>query len=174
MSHHRVREYRWFEGRPERNTEIAAEFIRLKVNVVLTNATAVPTLKQATAKCSGGDDGCVAKSAVAGTSSSRYASPNYWPDPKTGIGYQVQVEIPEHRMNSLEEVKNLPIARRPGRQIDLRNVASVTDGTALGEYDRYNMQRMLTLSANISGEDLGRAAAQVQQAISDAGKPTIG
>ena len=32
-------EYRWFEGRPERNTEIAAEFIRLKVDVILTNAT---------------------------------------------------------------------------------------------------------------------------------------
>jgi uncharacterized membrane protein len=97
--------------------------------------------------------------------------PNYWPDPKSGIGYQVQVEIPEHQMNSLEEVKNLPIARRSGQQIDLRNVAGVTDGTALGEYDRYNMQRMLTLSANIYGEDLGRAAARVQQAISDTGKP---
>ncbi len=33
------------------------------------------------------------------------------------------------------------------------------------------MQRMLTLSANISGEDLGHAAARVQQAIKDAGKP---
>jgi multidrug efflux pump subunit AcrB len=33
------------------------------------------------------------------------------------------------------------------------------------------MQRMLTLSANISGEDLGRAAARVQQAIKDTGKP---
>jgi multidrug efflux pump subunit AcrB len=113
----------------------------------------------------------VAKSVVAGTSSSRYTSANYWPDPKSGIGYQVQVEIPEHRMNSLEEVKNLPIARRSGGQIDLRNVAGVTDGAALGEYDRYNMQRVLTLSANISGEDLGRAAARVQQAISDTGKP---
>ena len=41
-------EYRWFEGRPERNTEIAAEFVRLKVDVIVTNATAVPTLKQAT------------------------------------------------------------------------------------------------------------------------------
>jgi multidrug efflux pump subunit AcrB len=50
-------------------------------------------------------------------------------------------------------------------------VASVTGGTALGEYDRYNMQRMLTLSANISGEDLGRAAVRVQQAIRVAGKP---
>jgi multidrug efflux pump subunit AcrB len=113
----------------------------------------------------------VAKSLVAGTSSSRYTSANYWPDPKSGIGYQVQVEIPEHQMNSLEEVKNLPIARRSGGQIDLRDVAGVTDSTALGEYDRYNMQRMLTVSANISGEDLGRAAAHVQQAIKDTGKP---
>src|SRR5258705_2047957 len=74
-------------------------------------------------------------------------------------------------MNSLEEVKNLPVARGSGQQIDLRNVAGVTDGTALGEYDRYNMQRMLTLSANISGEDLGRAAARVHQAINDTGPP---
>src|SRR5258708_1067972 len=118
--------------------------------------------------------GDVANSLVAGTSSSRYTSPNYWADPKSGIGYQVQVEIPERRMDSVEEVKNLPIVRRSGQQIDLRNVASVTDETALGEYDRYNMQRMLTLSANISGEDLGRAAAQVQQAINDAGRPPVG
>jgi len=113
----------------------------------------------------------VANSLVAGTSSSRYTSANYWADPMSGIGYQVQVEIPEQQMNSLEDVKNLPIARRSGRQIDLRDAASVTNGTALGEYDRYNMQRMLTLSANISGEDLGRAAAQVRQAISDTGTP---
>jgi multidrug efflux pump subunit AcrB len=73
-------------------------------------------------------------------------------------------------MNSLEEVKNIPIAGRSGRQIGLRNVATVSDGTTLGEYDRYNMQRMLTLSANISGEDLGRAAGRVQQAIIDAGQ----
>jgi multidrug efflux pump subunit AcrB len=113
----------------------------------------------------------IAKSVVAGTSSSRYTSANYWADPRSGIGYQVQVAIPEQQMNSLEEVKNLPIARRGGQQIDLRNLATVTDGTALGEYDRYNQQRMLTLSANISGEDLGRAAVRVQQAIKDAGKP---
>ncbi len=116
----------------------------------------------------------VAQSVVAGTSSSRYTAANYWADPATGVGYQVQVEIPEQRMNSLEELRNLPIARRAAQQIDLRNVATVDNGTALGEYDRYNMQRMLTLSANIMGDDLGRAAAQVQQAISDAGQPPKG
>jgi putative tryptophan/tyrosine transport system substrate-binding protein len=41
-------EYRWSEGRPERHAEIAAEFVRLKVDVIVSNAIAVPTLMQAT------------------------------------------------------------------------------------------------------------------------------
>jgi putative ABC transport system substrate-binding protein len=41
-------EYRWSEGRPERVGEIAAEFVRLKVDVIVTNGPAVATLKQAT------------------------------------------------------------------------------------------------------------------------------
>ena len=42
-------EYRWSEGRPERYAEIAVEFVRLKVYVIVTVGSAVPTLKQATA-----------------------------------------------------------------------------------------------------------------------------
>src|SRR6266852_8803667 len=39
-------EYRWSEGRPERVAEIAAEFVRLKVDVIVTVGGAVPALKQ--------------------------------------------------------------------------------------------------------------------------------
>ena len=41
-------EYRWAEGRSERFAEIAAEFVRLKVDVIVTGGTAVPAAKQAT------------------------------------------------------------------------------------------------------------------------------
>ena len=41
-------EYRWGEGRNERYAEIAAEFVRLKVNVIVTSGGAALTLKQAT------------------------------------------------------------------------------------------------------------------------------
>jgi len=41
-------DYRWAEGRPERVAEIAAEFVRLKVDVIVTNGTAAATVKQAT------------------------------------------------------------------------------------------------------------------------------
>jgi putative ABC transport system substrate-binding protein len=40
--------YRWAEGRPERFAEIAAEFVRLKVDVIVTGGAAVPAVKQAT------------------------------------------------------------------------------------------------------------------------------
>jgi putative tryptophan/tyrosine transport system substrate-binding protein len=42
-------EYRWSEGRPERYAEIAAEFVRMKVDAIVTVGTAVPIVKQATA-----------------------------------------------------------------------------------------------------------------------------
>jgi putative ABC transport system substrate-binding protein len=41
-------EYRWAEGRTERYTEIATEFVRLKVDVIVTVGTAVAAAKQAT------------------------------------------------------------------------------------------------------------------------------
>ncbi len=41
-------EYRWSEGRAERVAEIAAEFVRIKTDVIVTIGTAVPALKQAT------------------------------------------------------------------------------------------------------------------------------
>ncbi len=56
----------------------------------------------------------IARSVVAATSSSRFVVPNYWPDPKTGIGYQVQVEIPYQVMNSITEVETIPIQRSGG------------------------------------------------------------
>ena len=118
--------------------------------------------------------GQVASSLTEATSSSRFTAPNFWADPKSGVGYQVQVEVPPPRMDSLEQVKNIPISKSQDIQIDLRNVADVSKGTVLGEYDRYNMQRMLTLSANITGEDLGGVASQVTRALAKAGAPPRG
>lgn len=116
----------------------------------------------------------IGRSLTEATSSSRFTSPSYFADPKSGVGYQVQVEIPQARMNSIEEVKNIPVARMLDSLIQLRSVADVSEGTVLGEYDRYNMQRMLTIGANIHGEDLGRAAQEVNDAIKRAGDPPQG
>jgi multidrug efflux pump subunit AcrB len=111
------------------------------------------------------------RSIVAATSSSRFVVPNYWADPNSGVAYQLQVQIPQARMNSLEEVKNIPVAYRDGKAILLRNVATVTNSTAVGQYQRYNMQRMITVTANTVGADLGSVAKQVMASINQLGEP---
>ena len=116
----------------------------------------------------------VARSLLAATSSSRFVVPNYWPDPKTGIGYQVQVEIPYQVMNSINEVETIPIQKAGADPLLLRDVASISSGTMPGEYDRFNMKRVVSLTANIAGEDLGRVAKHVDRAIARAGEPPKG
>jgi multidrug efflux pump subunit AcrB len=116
----------------------------------------------------------VSRSLLAATSSSRFVVPNYWPDSKTGIGYQVQVEIPYQVMNSIHEVETVPIQKPGGDPLLLRDVASVKAGITPGEYDRYNMKRVVSLTANIAGEDLGRVAGLVDRAIARAGEPPKG
>jgi len=116
----------------------------------------------------------VGRSLAEATSSSRFTVPNFWADPKSGIGYQVQVQVPIQRMNNVDELRNMPVATTNGQQVLLQNVAKVSEGTVLGEYDRYNMQRMVTLGANVSGEDLGRASDRVDAAIKAAGERPAG
>ena len=113
----------------------------------------------------------VSRSLVAATSSSRFTAPLYWADPNSGVAYQIQVQIPQAKMNSLEDIKNIPVGYRDDQAIPLRNVASVANGTTVGQYERYNMQRMITLTANLADTDLGSATRQVEAALKNAGEP---
>jgi multidrug efflux pump subunit AcrB len=116
----------------------------------------------------------VARSLVAATSSSRFVVPNYWPDANTGIGYQVQVQVPQARTTSTAELSAIPVQRVDGKDLLLQDVAAVRTGTMPGEFDRYNMRRQISLAANMFGEDLGRVGSQVARAIREAGPPPKG
>ena len=116
----------------------------------------------------------VSKSLVEATSSSRFVVPIFYADPKTGIGYYVQVQVPPYKMNSAAAVGRVSIKGRTNQQLLVRDVATIRTGTQPGEYDRYNMRRLLSITANIEGEDLGRVIGQLNRALEDAGKPPRG
>jgi multidrug efflux pump subunit AcrB len=111
----------------------------------------------------------VGNSLLTATSSSRFVSPNYWADPKTGVGYQVQVEIPQPQISSRQDIANVPANPSIGAHPLIGELAQVSDGSVVGEYDRRNGQRMIVLSANTYGQDLGRVAAKINEAIQTAG-----
>ena len=116
----------------------------------------------------------VGRSFAAATSSSRFVAPNYWADPHTGIAFQVQVEVPQPRMTTLDDLRVIPVSGDRGTHALLGDVANIGNATIVGEYDRINGQRMVTLTANVAGQDLGRTLDEVDQAIARAGAPPRG
>ena len=116
---------------------------------------------------------------MAATSSSRYTELNFWRDPGSGNGFQIQVEIPQAKMASLEDIADLPVTPRTGADGEsgrplLADVATVDYGNVPGEVDRYNMQRVVSFTANIHGKPLGEVVGEIRQAIAHAGAPPRG
>ncbi len=111
----------------------------------------------------------VTRSLVAATTSSRFTVPVYWADPGTGISFNVQVQIPEERTQSLEDLGNIPVTSSEGSTVLLRNLAKLEPGTAVGTYERYNMVRVVSLTANYQGVAFNRAMDGVREAIKAAG-----
>jgi multidrug efflux pump subunit AcrB len=111
----------------------------------------------------------VTHSLVAATTSSRFTTPIFWADPGTGISYNLQVQIPEAKTTTLEDLGNVPVTSGNGQTMLLRNIATLTPGTAVGTYERYNLARVVSITANIYGSDLGTAARAIRKAIGEAG-----
>ncbi len=115
----------------------------------------------------------VARSITDATSSSRFTEKVQWLDTKVAYTYQVQVQVPEYLMNSVEQLKSIPLVKGKIRPI-LSDVAQFSMDTLPGEYDRSGPRRFLTVSANINHKDLGTATVAVQKAVRDLGNTTTG
>ena len=98
--------------------------------------------------------------------STRFTNLNYWVDVKTGFDYLVQVQVPPLRMEKPEDIEILPLESvNPLVNLMVRDVATVHRGVRPGEFDRDMSQRYVTLTANVEGEDMGRASRQVAAAV---------
>ncbi len=115
----------------------------------------------------------VARSITDATSSSRFTEKVQWLDEKVSYTYQVQVQVPEYMMNSVEQLQSVSLVKGKARPV-LSDIATMTVDTLPGEYDRSGPRRFLTVSANIYRKDLGTATTAVQKIINDAGTPPKG
>jgi len=116
----------------------------------------------------------VGSAIVSSTASSRFVAPSYWRDPKSGVSYQVQVQVPQPKVTSIADIGNIPVSSMTGAQPLVNQLADLRPGTAPGELDRKNGQWMLMLSANLGSRDLRVAGKAINRAIADAGAPPRG
>lgn len=115
----------------------------------------------------------IARSVTASTSSSRFTEKNQWLDEKTAYTYQVQVQVPEYVMNTMDELKEIPLVKGQSSPV-LGDIATFNTSYHPGEYDRSGPRRFLTVSANIYKKDLGTATADVEKALKSVGTPPKG
>lgn len=116
----------------------------------------------------------IVRSVVPATSSSRFTEPNYWRDPNSGNAFQIQVQLPQNRLQGLDEVGKLPLMPSGRTEPQLDNIASLKLGTMPGLIERFNGQHIVSLTANIHGVTLGQAAPQLNRALAAVGEPPRG
>ena len=113
----------------------------------------------------------VVRSVVPATSSSRFTDPNYWRDPNSGNAFQLQVELPQYRMQSIDDLGSLPVMLNGRSEPQLDHIAALKPGTMPGLIERFNGQHIVSLTANIHGVSLGNADGELRRAIAAAGTP---
>jgi len=116
----------------------------------------------------------VVRSVVPATSSSRFTSPNYWRDPNSGNAFQIQVQFPQSKMQSTDQVGRVPVMIDGNGDTRLIDVAALKQGSMPGLIERFNGQHVVSLTANIHGLTVGEAARKVTAAVALAGAPPKG
>ena len=97
----------------------------------------------------------ISRSLIASTSSSRYTDKNVWIDPKSNQSYNVQVLIPENKMTSINDIREIPVLSNESRPV-LGDVADVKMDTTYGENDNLGALPFFSVTANINQNDLGK------------------
>ena len=116
----------------------------------------------------------VGAAVVSATASSRFVNPNYWRDPRSGVSYQVQVQVPQPEMTSVKDIQTIPIKSSTDAHPLLSQVADVQPTTVPGELDRQNGLWMIIVSANVGDNDFAKAAKEIDRAIANAGSAPRG
>lgn len=112
----------------------------------------------------------VAENILTALGSSVGIAPMIWVDPKTGIDFFIGVQYEDNEMQSLDDLRNLPLSMEGPDgpvTIPLSNVAEIKRVNIPGEIAHYNIARVNDVYVNVSGRDMGSVVTDVEKAIAE-------
>ncbi len=129
----------------------------------------------------------VASSLLASLSGASLLQPNFWLDPVSGVNYFVIPQMPQHLINSLATMANIPLSTSASGSTGMDGAAAVAAQPQLlgniatfkrnwdpAVISHYTVQRVIDVDCAVSGRDLGGVAAAVQREIDRLGKLPAG
>ncbi|HTU51959.1 MAG TPA: efflux RND transporter permease subunit, partial [Acidobacteriaceae bacterium] len=113
----------------------------------------------------------VADSVLTSLSGSFQTSPQFWLNWNSGVSYDIAVQTPQYRMDTLQDLKNIPITGSSGAPLQiLSNVASVHRGVEPGSVSHYDVIPVIDIYGSVDGTDLRSVANRVDQVVASAQK----
>ncbi|MEA2866620.1 MAG: hypothetical protein QOE39_1335 [Bradyrhizobium sp.] len=104
-------------------------------------------------------------------------TPNFWADPKSGIPYQLWVQTPEYRNNSLTDVGNTPLfvsaalnptgGNQPSVVTLFNNVAKLRRQSEQTVVNHVNTQPKYDVFASVQDRDLGSVSSEIEKIMQD-------
>jgi multidrug efflux pump subunit AcrB len=130
----------------------------IRVNVDRTLASEAGVTQQA-----------VAGDLLVSLSSSNQTAPNYWLG-SNGVNYSIYVQTPQYQIDTVNQLENTPITPTnvnptPANTQLLGNLATITREVSPSNVTHYDIKTTRDILMNVSGTDLGSAAASVQDVV---------
>jgi len=109
----------------------------------------------------------VAQNVLVPLSGSFQTAPAYWLNPKNGVSYNVVVQTPQYRFDTLDSLMQIPVGTgNPNVPTQLlSNLVQAESSREQAVVSRYNIEPVIDLYVSVSGRDLGSVAAEVERAI---------
>ncbi len=112
----------------------------------------------------------VAQNVLVSLSSSFQTSPTFWLNPKNGVSYNLAVQMPQYRVDSLQSLMNIPINNGSSQPEVLANLATVSPETGPAEVSHFNVAPAVDVYASVDGRDLAGMASDTQKIVADFNK----
>jgi len=113
----------------------------------------------------------VANSMLTALSGSFQTSPQFWLNWNNGVSYSIAVQEPQYRMDTLQDLNNIPVTGSSGAPLQiLSNLSSVQRGVEPGSVGHYNALPVVDIYGSVDGTDLRTVANQVDRIVAQANK----
>ena len=110
----------------------------------------------------------ITNSLVVNLAGSGQVAPTYWLNPANGVTYNIVMQTPQYRLDSLASLSNLPIMAPAASQLQvLGGIADIRRDTANAVVSQYDLQGVVQVYAAVQGRDLGSVAADVRKIVDE-------
>ena len=111
----------------------------------------------------------VAQSMLTSLSSSFQVTPMFYLNYKNGVVYNLVAQTPQYRMDTLQDIQNIPVnssmpTTRPTPEV-LSDLTSIHRGEEMAVVSHYNIRRVIDIYGAVQDRDLGAVAKDVEKIV---------